>query len=232
MVNIKFLDMKKFQLIRLVIAGVTLLIILSSCAYTSQTAERILNNSKDKAYDIIVVPGVPFELTQGKWSMIMKARVYWSKFLFDRGIAKNIMYSGSAVYTPYCEAEIMAMYAEALGIPKENIYVETKAEHSTENIYYSYKKARQLGFSRIALATDPFQSKMLKKFIEKRIHPEVGIVPIVFDTIRVMDATLKEPDIDYNKAHVSNFVSIEERENFWTRFKGTRGKKIDDSLYQ
>jgi len=59
----------------------------------------------------------------------MKGRVYWSKYLYDRGIGKNIMYSGNAVYTPYFEGEIMALYAKAIGIPPEHIYTELKAEH-------------------------------------------------------------------------------------------------------
>ena len=60
---------------------------------------------------------------------------------FDQtmGMAKNVMFSGSAVYTPYYESKIMALYAEAIGIPKERIYIETEAEHSTENIFYSYR---------------------------------------------------------------------------------------------
>ena len=61
----------------------------------------------------------------------------------------------------------MALYGQSLGIPSGNIYIEDKAEHSTENVYYSYKKAKNLGFNRIALATDPYQSKMLKRYLKK-----------------------------------------------------------------
>lgn len=224
--------MKKYIKIKFVLIGIALLTLLSSCSYSSHTAEKFLKESHGKDYDLIVVPGVPFGLEQNWWAMIMKARVYWSKYLFENGITKNIMYSGSAVYTPYCEAEIMAMYAEALGIPKENIFIETKAQHSTENIYYSYKKAKKLGFSRIALATDPFQSKMLRKFISKKVNHNIGIIPIIYDTLRVVDAGVTYPVIDYNKAHVADFISIEVRENFWTRLKGTRGKQIDETLYE
>ena len=98
-------------------------------------------------------------------------RVYWAKFLFDKGIAKNIMFSGSSVYSPYYESIIMSMYAEAIGIPKENIFIETKAEHTTENVYYSYKKALELGFKNIAVASDPFQTKMVSRFTRKKSKP-------------------------------------------------------------
>jgi uncharacterized SAM-binding protein YcdF (DUF218 family) len=187
-----------------------------------------LEESLDKKYDIIVIPGVPFE--NGQWSYAMKGRIYWSKYLYDKGIALNVMYSGSAVYTPYCEAEIMKLYAERLGIPKENIFTETLAEHSTENIYYSYKKARKLGFERIALASDPFQTKMLRRFTLKIVNPKVDLIPIVYDTLKSMN--MSDPVIDYQKIFVKDFKPLPERENFLKRFKGTRGLDIDTSAYR
>jgi uncharacterized SAM-binding protein YcdF (DUF218 family) len=182
-----------------------------------------------KSYDIIVVPGVPLE--NGKWSPTMKARIYWSKFLYDKGIAKNIMYSGSAVYSPYYEAQIMALYGEAIGIPKENIFIETKAEHSTENIYYSYKKSKKLGFNIIALASDPFQTKMLRRFTRKIVSPDVGLIPMVIDSLKAMVPKMTDPVIDYQQAFMKNFVPLTERESFWERFKGTRGLDIDTTVY-
>lgn len=210
-------------------AIVLVAIVTISCGAPKSTLTKIYDNKANYKYDLIVVPGVPFE--DGKWSMAMKARVYWSKYLYDKGIAKNVMYSGSAVYTPYYEAKIMALYAEALGIPKENIYTETKAEHSTENIYYSYQKGRKLGFERIALASDPFQSKMLKKFIRKKIGANVELIPIVFDTLRTMEPTMTDPKIDYNQAFKKEFVSLPDREGFIKRFRGTLGKYIDKDFY-
>ena len=162
----------------------------------------------------------------------MKGRVYWSKFLFDRGIAKNIMYSGSAVYSPYYESLIMAEYAKAIGIPSDHIFVEMKAEHSTENIYYSYQKARKLGFERIALASDPFQTKMLKRFVEKKLGPGVGLIPIVTDTLKVLEPQMLDPRIDDQIAFKKDFVSLKKREGFWKRLRGTRGLNIDTTAYK
>jgi len=189
----------------------------------------MLIESQNKEYDIIIIPGVPFE--EGNWSDIMKIRVYWSKYLYDKGIAKNIMYSGSAVYSPYYEAEIMALYGEALGISKENIFTETKAEHSTENVYYSYKKAKKMGFKKIALATDPFQSKMLRRFIKIIIKGDMDIIPIVYDTLSALTPKMYDPVIDFQKAYKKDFVSITEKEGFWKRLNGTRGNNIDTTAY-
>lgn len=207
-----------------------LLGLLPGCSYTSKTATKMLVRSSHQQYDLVVVPGVPIE--NGKWSMVMKIRVFWAKYLYDRGIAKNIMFSGSAVYSPWIEAEAMALYAKALGIPAENIYTETRAEHSTENIYYSYYKARQLGFKTIALASDPFQTKLLRRFSRKKVSPEVALLPMVFDTLRNMQPPMYDPEVDLSSAYVAGFVALPERESFRKRWRGTRGKNIDEGLYR
>jgi hypothetical protein len=205
------------------------MVLFDSCAYSSKASKRMLKESLAMKYDMVVVPGVPF--TDGAWSPTMRDRVFWSKFLYDKGIAKNIMYSGSAVYSPYREAEIMALYGEKLGIPGENIFTEIKAQHSTENIYYSYRKSRKLGFSRIALASDPFQTKMLHRFTQKRVNKDVAFIPIVYDTIRRMQAIIPDPDIDYEKAYVKNFKALTKRQGFFKRFRGTEGLDIDTTAY-
>lgn len=229
----RIMTLKSKNILITIFAYASILLIatfLSGCAFSSATSKKYFMEALDKEYDMVVVPGVPFE--DGKWNQVMKVRIYWSKFLYDRGIAKNIMYSGSAVYSPYFEAEIMAMYAEAIGIPKVHIYTEFMAEHSTENIYYSYRKAKSLGFETIALASDPFQTKMLSKFIRKKIDPSIALLPIVFDTIRIMEPMMIDPEIDYKNAYKENFISLDERESFRERFRGTRGLSIDTTLYQ
>lgn len=204
---------------------------LSACSFTNKSALRLLKKAgAGPPYDIIVVPGVPFE--DSTWSQVMKIRILWSKYLYDRGIARNVMYSGSAVYTPYYEAHIMGLYGEALGIPKDRIFVETKAEHSTENIYYGFKKAQKLGFKRIALASDPFQTKMLRSFTRKKVSREVGMIPMVFDTVRVMEQGLVAPAIDFRQAFKPDFIALPERESFWQRFRGTQGKNLDARAYE
>ncbi len=210
-------------------ASTTMLLFFSSCYLNPRKAAGLLKDAEKKTYDIIVVPGVP--LVNGQWSDVMKARVYWSKYLFDKGIARNIMYSGSSVYTPYKEGEVMAMYAKAIGIPAEHIFTETKAEHSTENIYYSYKKAKKLGFNTVALASDPFQSKLLKSFIKRKVSREVGIIPFIADTLRAMQPTMTDPVLDFSALKVENFTALPEREGFWKRFRGTRGHNIDKNAY-
>lgn len=205
-------------------------LLFQSCTFSRKACLGMLEDSIKNPYDIVIVPGVPF--VDSTWSWTMKGRIYWSKYLYDKGVTKNVMYSGSAVYTPYIEGKIMALYAVALGIPEENVFSETLAEHSTENIYYSYKKARKLGFERIALATDQFQAKMLKRFTKKIVSRDAGIIPIVIDTLEAMQPSMIDPEIDYQKAFVKDFTPLTERENFRERFRGTRGLDIDTTVYR
>lgn len=221
---------KKVKLVTLFLWLFSIIITLNSCSYSSKTCKKLLKEASLKSYDIIVVPGVPLE--NGKWSNTMKARIFWAKYLFEKGITKNIMFSGSAVYTPYYESKIMALYAEAIGIPKRNIFTETKAEHSTENIYYSYLLAKKLNFNRLALASDPFQTKMLRRFTRIRVSPEIDLIPIVFDSLTLMKIYETNPMIDIQKTFVPDFKSILERESFWERFRGTRGLSIDVNAYK
>lgn len=199
-----------------------LIAILSGCSISQRKAKQIFTKELSNApYDAVIVPGVPF-YGEG-WSRTMEARVKWSKILYDKGITKNIIYSGSAVYTKYTESKIMGLYAEQLTIPSEHLFYDTRAEHSTENVYYSYQIAKNKGFNKIALATDPFQTKSLKRFIRKFDFP-INIIPIIFDSLGAID--VQGIQIDPSSAIKKNFISIKERESFIKRLKGTFGQNI------
>lgn len=207
--------MIQFLYFHLVLA---IVVSIASCGSTRSAFEKAEPNMP---FDAVIVPGVPYDTV---WSDIMRLRVLWSYHLYNRGLTKNIIFSGSAVYTPYVESRIMAEYAKALGVPAEHVFTEERAEHSTENLYYSYYMAKDLGFNNIALATDPFQNKMLKSFANRK-KLKVSYVPTIFDTIHTYydDVTLT---IDPTWAEVDDFVSLPERESFWKRFAGTMGKNL------
>jgi len=176
-------------------------------------------------YDALIVPGIPFD--NKNWSFIMKSRVLWSVYLYKQGHVKNIIYSGSAVYTPYVEAKIMALYAEKMGVPAEHVFVEPTAEHSTENVYYSTLIAKKKGFKKVAIATDRFQSRTLADFLPKvrrKTKIDIKSLPIQDQWLDTMQSA--DPQIDYNLAKVDNFVSIVDRESKFKRFWGTMGFHI------
>jgi len=208
-----------------VFIGVAL--VLTHCTFKRYAERSYRQAKKDKPYDVIIVPGVPYE--KENTTMVMKMRIFWAKHLYDSGYTRNIIFSGAAVYSPFVEALAMKTIADSLGIPPEHTFAETKAEHSTENIYYSWKMAKDLGFKKIALATDPYQSGLLRSFT-RRYCPGVKAVPIVFGMLDIGNKTL--PVIDTTSCHVDNFVSILDREGFWQRFRGTMGRRVKEERRQ
>jgi len=181
----------------------------------------LLKEVATKPVDVIIVPGVQYNGLN--WNIVMKWRMYWSVYLYKRGITKNIIYSGSAVYSPYSEAIIMALYAEKMGVAKEHIFLETKAEHTTENLYYGYQLAKEKGFSSIAFATDPFQSNMITPYVTK-FNLDVSLVPMAIPLLSKIE--MQDFEIESAKAYLLNFISIEARETPEEREFYSKGGRI------
>jgi hypothetical protein len=200
-------------------------LILQGCLIV-QTPVIYEEAKRDKPYDVIIVPGVPYQ--DAGMVDIMNFRVRWAKHLMDQGITKHIIFSGGAVYTPYVEGKIMALMAEKLGVPTERIFVEGKAEHSTENMYYGYVLAKKLGFERIGLASDQYQSFMLEVIHERFKLYDLGFIPIKPTFMRDVDKTPIQ--IDASSAKVTDFVALPDRQSFADRFKGTRGKYVQEEI--
>lgn len=197
-------------------------IIFSSCTFSRFAVKQTDKAMMDAPYDVIIVPGVPYQDTA--MSRILKARIIWAKQLYDKGIAKNIIFSGGAVYTPYYEGHIMKAYADSMGVPANHTFAEVAAEHSTENVWNSMRMARRMGFTKIALATDPFQTKMIGGFL-KRHAKDMALIPINFKTLN--SSAYVFPTIDAKHCVApKDFVALPEREGFWERLRGTFGKHI------
>ena len=199
-----------------------LFVLLVGCSSLFHSTKGTFAKSiKHQPYDVIIVPGYPYE--GENWNTVIKMRVTWAKYLFDKGYTKNIIFSGSAVYSPYIESRIFKAYAIAKGVPEANIFTEETAEHSVENIYYSYRIAKDKGFKKIALATDAFQTNNTRRFIRK-YDLDIQLLPVIIDTLVRLDRS--EPKIDETIAKVGNFVSIKERQSLCKRLSGTFGKHI------
>ncbi len=212
-----------FNKLKCTFSFIIIFLTISACSFFRPSPNRLFKSAlKNQPYDVIIVPGCPFD--GNTWSTPMKGRVIWASYLIKKGIAKNVIFSGGAVYTPYVESKIMALYTEQLGVPKEKIFIEDKAQHSTENIYNSYFMARKMGFTKIAVASDPFQSNLLMGFTKRRFDLPIAHIPFIIDTLSKIDDV--HPIINSESAKVDNFKSIVETQSKWQRFRGTRGKNI------
>ncbi len=180
---------------------------------------------KNGPYDVIIVPGFPTD--SGKINGVLAERLNWANFLYKNGYTKRIIFSGSAVYSPYVEAKIMRLYALQLGIKSEDIFVETKAEHTTENLYYGCRMAEELGFKKMAFATQPAQSSFMKPF-KRKFKLKIDMLPVLTDSIKPFSYVFDS--ISISNLFIKDFVSIEKREGLIKRLNGTRGQQVKKEM--
>lgn len=209
---------------RLPRSALLLLAGLAACALNDFyfNAETYLRDHRITHWDVVIVPGYPFDGVA--WNKLMEARVRWAAFLYHQGIADHLLFSGSAVYTPWVEARVMKLYAEQLGVPPDRILTEEVSMHSVENLYYGYVMARKAGFDEIAVATDVVQYRMLLT-----INNNTFGLPVGWETVEnplLDDVSPLSVTIDPSSAFVPTFRSIEERRTDDERALGNRGGYI------
>ncbi len=183
--------------------------IFSSCSILNHHSVATYNKGISNApFDVVIVPGLPYD--SSKINPVFKARLLWAKELYENGIAKHIIFSGSAVHNPYIESAIMKMMADSMGIPTQHTFIEEKALHSNENVFYGVQLANKMGFEKIAVATDPIQSLVIKKYTKENFE-HVSILPFSIKTMPVYYKTTL-PKVNEENAYVCDFIPLKERE--------------------
>lgn len=128
---------------------VVLLFTVAGCG----AARFEVRGAPSEPFEVAIVPGCPSE-ADGALSMCQKARALWAAHLWERGWVRRFVVSGAAVHSPYVEADALAAALSALGVPDDRIWIEPNALHTDENLYYSMQIVRELGLSRVAVASD------------------------------------------------------------------------------
>lgn len=181
------------------------------CTPEKRIARADKKVQKRAPFDAIIIPGYPYVTSQYPYGternrILLNTRVYWAKELYDKGIAKNIIFSGAATHTPYVEGMIMKIIADSLGIPPEHTFVEDKALHSWQNALYGKRMAKKMGFKNIAMATDPYQFSYLT-YLVAIFTP--GMPIITFKPERMVEFITPLPSIDSSGAFIKDFKSID-----------------------
>jgi uncharacterized SAM-binding protein YcdF (DUF218 family) len=177
--------------------------------------------NQKKPYDVIIVPGFPND--SGTVNMVLSERVKWAYYLYTKGYTKHLIFSGGAVHSPYVEAEVMKLLALQTDIPGECIFTETRAEHTTENLYYSSIMAKELGFKNVAFASEAAQCSFMKPF-KRKFKLDVDFIPVIVDSIIHLPITF-EPISD-TLVFIKDFVALKKRESKLKSLRGTRGHKV------
>lgn len=176
-------------------------LLLASCSLDKKVERKNKKSYAKAPYDAVVIPGYPYEAEQNR--ELFTIRLNWAKTVYERGMAKNIIFSGSAVHTPYQEGKIMKIYAEAMGIPAEHIFEENEALSTVQNIKNCKKLAKELGFKKIAFATDPFQFAYMTILVNLKA-PGTPLITFSTDSMAFYNQPL--PKVDVHPAYIENWT--------------------------
>ena len=102
----------------------------------------------------------------------------------------------------------MKIIADSLGIPPQHTFVEDQSLHTNENLRNSFKLAHQLGFKKIAIATDQYQFAYTTAFMWYTT-PGAGILPLAKDSMGYYNKPL--PHFSTKDAFVKDFIPLEKR---------------------
>ena len=104
---------------KFILVVITFIVFLAGCKMNNPEKYYVKARQEYAPFDAIIVPGVPF--VDSTWQRTMKLRVYWAKYLWDRGMTKNIIFSGGAVYTKYLECKIMKLVYKSIAFKDAKI---------------------------------------------------------------------------------------------------------------
>jgi len=92
-----------------------------------------------------------------KWRTELAARAW------RRLGAERIIFSGGDSKGGPPEAEVMAGYAQSLGVPKSIVVTERAASNTRENIAFSLPLAQ--GYDRLAIVSDPLHAARARRYL-------------------------------------------------------------------
>jgi len=126
----------------------------SVAVYVGKTATR-----DNKVHsDVILVPGA--KAYRGKrYNLCMLARVEHAVALYKARYAKKLLFSGGIDKEDNAnEAETMKSIAISLGVPANDILLETSSTSTWENLLFSKKILQAQGLHTVIIVTEPFHA--------------------------------------------------------------------------
>jgi uncharacterized SAM-binding protein YcdF (DUF218 family) len=112
------------------------LVMVAGAAVAYATVPR--GNISRPTFDVIIVLGYPTN-PDGRASPVERARVMEGIREYRRGKAPVLIMTGGAAHNEHIEADAMANFAIAQGIPAGAILREEKAQNTIQNAWYSVR---------------------------------------------------------------------------------------------
>jgi vancomycin permeability regulator SanA len=158
-----------------IILGGLLILTTNSCS-TSNEVTSYMEAYKKPPYEVVIIPASSY--TNERYMFFSK--VYWAKHIYDQKLAQKIMYTGGRInHNQFLEAENMAYYTEEVGVPGDDIIIETQSNYNLEEIYYGLKKCIDEGFERIVVASNKQECSYWKNIVKKyNLNIQVDYLPI------------------------------------------------------
>lgn len=170
-------------------------------------------------FDAIIVPGCPSE-DDGSLSPCQMSRAAWAAILWQRGLAGAFITSGAAVHSRYVEADAIAAGMAALGVPAERIFVEPEALHTDENMYYSLRIARAIGWRSLAVASQKGHAAWSCRMLEDWGLRGCGAFSVDMDAVVALHAQERLRAV--RTVAVADWQPLAERERAIARRSGRR----------
>jgi uncharacterized SAM-binding protein YcdF (DUF218 family) len=104
------------------------------------------NSTTANHFDTIIVLGNPANL-DGTASPEQRARVLEGIREYHAGVAPRLIFTGGPAHNSYVEAHVMAQFAETQGVPASDIFEESHAQNTIQNIFYSAQIMHDHGWS-------------------------------------------------------------------------------------
>jgi uncharacterized SAM-binding protein YcdF (DUF218 family) len=135
----------------LIVAGLAV-VILSVLWAVAARAFAPSGNTTASRFDAIIVLGAAID-RDGNPTPILLSRVTEGVREYERGVAPRLIVSGGPDRDNYVQANVMARVAEAQGVPRSAIVLESNAENTIENACFSSRLMKQNGWQSAEVVT-------------------------------------------------------------------------------
>ena len=113
------------------------------------------HNTEATHFDAIIVLGTP-AAPDGTPSPEQRERVLEGVREFRAGRAPRLIMTGGAAHNHFVEADVMAAFARAQGVPADAILEEARAQNTIQNIYYSAQIMHAHGWTSTEVVSSPY----------------------------------------------------------------------------
>lgn len=161
------------KILRLILAGAALYLALFYTPLVWVIAEGLkISQAPSSADAIVVFAGGVGE--SGKAGEGYEERVEYASDLYKAGFAKQLIFSSGYMYH-FREPLIMQALAISLGVPKDAIILEDKANNTYTNILFTKAILDQHAWKSILLVSSPYHMRRVS-FVIKKSAPRLKVV--------------------------------------------------------